>query len=379
MPLYELRDDYVEPVEATTFSEEGIRERDDLQRLLRDQLEVLVPEAMVIAEEFGSWTESRRRIDLLALDEDANLVVIELKRTEDGGHMELQAVRYAAMVSNMTFEQVVDAHSSYLAARNRDDDAEQLILDHLGWDEPDEDHFAQEVRIILAAAEFSKELTTSVLWLNERGLDIRCVRLKPYRLDDKLLVEAEQIIPLKEAEAYQVQVREKVARERSSRLRRAQGEWTGYYYVNVADGGHRSWEDCRRYGFLAAGNGAKFSKALRRLHPGDWVYAYQRGAGYVGFGEVTAPAVRAADFVTSDGKRLFDQELRQPGLKTHAGDPEREEWAVAVRWEKTLPIEQAKTFRGAFANQNAVCRLRDQTTLDFLAKEFGGREPEPQE
>lgn len=62
---------------------------------------------VVVSEEFGDWQDSRRRIDLLAIDQEANLVVIELKRTEDGGHMELQAIRYAAMVSTLTFEQVV--------------------------------------------------------------------------------------------------------------------------------------------------------------------------------------------------------------------------------------------------------------------------------
>ena len=51
---------------------------------------------LVVAEEFGDWEESKRRIDLLGLDRDATLVVIELKRTDDGGHMELQAIRYAA-------------------------------------------------------------------------------------------------------------------------------------------------------------------------------------------------------------------------------------------------------------------------------------------
>jgi hypothetical protein len=39
-----------------------------------------------------------------AADKQAWLVVIELKRTLDGGHMELQAIRYASMVSAMTFE-----------------------------------------------------------------------------------------------------------------------------------------------------------------------------------------------------------------------------------------------------------------------------------
>ena len=46
----------------------------------------IAPETLVISEEFGEWEDSRRRIDLLGLDKDARLVVIELKRTEDGGH-----------------------------------------------------------------------------------------------------------------------------------------------------------------------------------------------------------------------------------------------------------------------------------------------------
>ena len=61
-----------------------MQERRDLQRLLRENVEVIAPDTLVIAEEFGDWEDSRRRIDLLAIDRSANLVVIELKRTEDG-------------------------------------------------------------------------------------------------------------------------------------------------------------------------------------------------------------------------------------------------------------------------------------------------------
>jgi len=69
--------------------------------LLRDKPEALDPDLMIISEEFSEWDESARRIDLLGLDRQGTLVVIELKRVEDGGHMELQALRYAAMVSSM--------------------------------------------------------------------------------------------------------------------------------------------------------------------------------------------------------------------------------------------------------------------------------------
>jgi len=218
MAIYELREDGIEPISQTTFSNEGVRERGDLQRLLRERLDIVLSDTMVIAEEFGDWEESRRRIDLLALDKQANLVVIELKRTEDGGHMELQAIRYAAMVSAMTFEKAVTAHARFLKNLGHDDDdAQESILTFLEWDEPDEEEFAQDVRIVLVSEDFSKELTTAVIWLNERMLDIRCIRLKPYSLEGRLLVDVQQVIPLPEAAEYQVQMREKEQKKRSSR------------------------------------------------------------------------------------------------------------------------------------------------------------------
>lgn len=217
MAIYELTADKLEKIPETSFALEGIKERDDLQRLLREQIEILALDTMVISEEFGEWEDSRRRVDLLALDKDANLVVIELKRTEDGGHMELQAIRYAAMVSALTFGKVVEIYGRFLNKTGKDIDPETTILEFLEWDEIVEDEFAQEVKIVLASAEFSKELTTAVIWLNDNGLDIRCVRLRPYKEGDKVLLDVQQVIPLPEAEEYQVKIRDKVRLERVSR------------------------------------------------------------------------------------------------------------------------------------------------------------------
>ncbi len=228
MPLYELGNDEITVVAETTFAEQGIKEREDLQRLLRDQISIIAPNTLVIAEEFGEWDESRRRIDLLGLDKGANLVVIELKRTEDGGRMELQAIRYAAMVSTMTFDKAVELFSRYLADRDRDESAASLIMDFLGWTEIDEDGFAQDVKIVLASAEFSKELTTSVMWLNEHDLDIKCVRFRPYCYQGKVILDVQQVIPLPEVAEYQVQIREKKQKER---LARSQGKDRSTYSI----------------------------------------------------------------------------------------------------------------------------------------------------
>jgi hypothetical protein len=70
---------------------------------------------------------------------------------------------------------------------------------------------------VLVSAEFSKEVTTSVLWLNEHGLDIRCVRLRPYALDDRVILDVQQIIPLPEADSYTVQLKKKAEENRQGK------------------------------------------------------------------------------------------------------------------------------------------------------------------
>src|SRR5262245_6868395 len=113
MAIIMLTKDELVPLDDTTLAGEDFVEGRDLQRLIRRHIESIDQDLFVISEEFCEWVDSSRRVDLLCLDREANLVIVELKRTEDGGHMELQAIRYAAMVSPMTFPQLVDAHKRY--------------------------------------------------------------------------------------------------------------------------------------------------------------------------------------------------------------------------------------------------------------------------
>jgi hypothetical protein len=209
-----LTENELRKIEETSFSAVGTRERADLQRILQNQIGIIAPDTLIIAEEFDDWDDSRRRIDLLGVDKDANLVVFELKRTESGGHMELQALRYAAMVSTMTFDKAVEVYSDYLEKKSGNGDPQKNLLDFLNWETKDDDLFNQDVRIILVSAEFSKEITTTVLWLNDYRLDIRCIRIKPYKDGKRTLVDIEQVIPLPEADGYTIKVSEKNRQER---------------------------------------------------------------------------------------------------------------------------------------------------------------------
>ena len=298
MPLYEMTPDDFRPISQASFADLKVRERDDLQRLLRTQIDVLGDDLYVLTEEFGDWDDSRRRIDLLAIDPEANLVVIELKRTNDGGHMELQAIRYASMVSAMTFERAEQIHGEFLARIGAAaEEARTRMLTFLGWDEPDEEAFAPDVRIVLVSEDFGKELTTAVLWLREREIDIRCVRLRPYQDGEKRLIDVQQIIPLPEANEYQVQLREKEQVGRKKRAERYDVRlkfWEGL----VAVARHRDTRHANikpgAYGGIGAGSG------FRGL---DFNYVVKQEHG------VAELYIDRGDAV--ENKRIFDKLLSQ--------------------------------------------------------------------
>jgi hypothetical protein len=238
--LYEIREGGLVERPPSDFAALGLRERQDLQAYIFRNVEVLGEDLKVVAQEYGSWEDARRRLDLLALDRQGRLVVIELKRTNDGGHAELQALRYAAMISSMTFDDVVDAYAATLSTplgrevTGPEVDAREDLLAYLDITDGEPPVLGEDVRIIVVARDFGRELTTAVLWLNgfER-MDIRCIRLRPYDLDGRTLLDVEQVIPLKEAAEYQVRMRRKEAAVRGERVEGR--DWTPYIITTGND------------------------------------------------------------------------------------------------------------------------------------------------
>jgi hypothetical protein len=309
MPLYEMTPDSFRSISEASFANLKVRERDDLQRLLRTQIDVLGDDLYVLAEEFGEWEDSKRRIDLLAIDREANLVVIELKRTNDGGHMDLQAIRYASMVSAMTFERAAQIHGDFLTSIGEPStEAQSRMLAFLDWEEVEEENFGPDVRILLVSEDFGKELTTAVLWLRDRDLDIRCIRLRPYQDGEALLVDVQQIIPLPEAQEYQIQLREKEQVGRKKRVERH-------------DLRHKFWE-----GIVGVARNCKTRHA--NIKPGihHWLGA---SAGFRGFG---FNYVIAKDYATNElyidrgqveeNKRIFDElQAQKAEIEARFGAP----------------------------------------------------------
>ncbi|HAU5566848.1 TPA: hypothetical protein JD264_24030 [Serratia fonticola] len=232
MALYNISNKTLTPLDKTKFTIEGLLERYDLQEAIKNNIAILAPDCLVIAEEFSDWEDSRRRIDILAIDKQANLVVIELKRDEFGAHMELQALRYAAMISTMSFSKACEYYQDYLSKNGFEIDAKESILDFVELQDTELVEFGKDVRIILASAGFSKELTTTAIWLRDKGVDISCVKITPYNFKGEVLINAEQIIPVPELNEYQVRFREKRTEQIAS-LSKTEKDYSSYKYKGL--------------------------------------------------------------------------------------------------------------------------------------------------
>lgn len=145
----------------------------------------------------------------------------------------------------------------------------------------------------------------------------------------------------------------------------------GIYYVNIGEGDHRCWEDCKKYGFLAAGQHMKWSLPLRALEVGDIVVAYLKSHGYVGIGKVTNRAVRVNDFQLGS-KPLRDLPLKQSNIFDNS-DNDNSEFLLKVDWIKAVDKQNAKWQKKSklFTTQLIKASLDNQpTTLLFLEREF---------
>lgn len=197
-------------VKNVSFSDIGIRERNDLEAWVLANPEILGEKLLVVTSEFDRFDRSDRRLDVLALDEDGRLVVIELKLELTGSFADQQAVRYAAFCSTMTIKEVVQAHSRF--HKCSDEESRRAILAFLDVEELPE--LGNQPRIVLAGGELDdQELTSTVLWLRTFGVDISCVEIKPYRLPETnaLILVPRVIIPLPEARDYLIRVEQKQA------------------------------------------------------------------------------------------------------------------------------------------------------------------------
>lgn len=191
-------------MERTTFFNEKLRERYDIQEWVEKNPEIIEENLLIIGKEVP--LPSDIRIDLLAIDKNSNLVIIELKRDDSGRNIDWQAIKYASYCSNFTPTEIFRLYAEYLGTT--EDEAETRIEKFIEAENFEELNKSQ--RIILISKEFHSDVISAVLWLRDFGIEVSCVRFTPY-VDEigNLYITPTKIIPLPEAEDYLIKKEKK--------------------------------------------------------------------------------------------------------------------------------------------------------------------------
>lgn len=158
---------------------EALSETKDLEAWIVAHPEVLDATLKIVTTQFARWQSdsgaASERLDLLALAQSGELVVIELKLEKDR-NIHLQGITYAALVSGFTAETLASAHSDWLSKNGEPtthSEALNALRDHVG--EFDEE-LLQLPRVILVAESFPSQVITTVQWLSKVAsqLQIEC-------------------------------------------------------------------------------------------------------------------------------------------------------------------------------------------------------------
>jgi hypothetical protein len=200
-----------------SFSELGFSERNHLQEWLANQPDSLGEELLIIQKEFDGFDDTKERLDLLALDKQGSLVIIENKLDDSGRDVVWQCLKYASYCSVLSKTQIAEIYQRHLDKWDPGKDAKALICEFL-----DKEEFAEvainhgsDQRLIMVAAEFRKEVTSTVLWLLKHNVLVKCFKATPYQDGSNLFLTVEQLIPLPEAEELMIGISEKEVEEQT--------------------------------------------------------------------------------------------------------------------------------------------------------------------
>jgi hypothetical protein len=329
-----------------------------LENWLTEDISILGLDVLVIGRQ--QLTASGGKFDLLAIDRDGELHLFELKRDKTPREVVAQVLDYASWVAELGYDEISRIFEEHTSGKRR---LEEAFEERFGVPPPEALNQAHHLAVV--ASELDASTERIVTYLASQGVAINVLFFRYFVLDGHQYLGRTFLLDPGEADA---------SGSSSRATRKSKEPWNGQdFYVSLGEDERRTWDDCRRYGYVSGGGKPWFSNSLKQLAPGARVFVNIPGTGYVGVGPVTETVVPVTEFrVDVDGAEIpiLEADHKAPGMDEHADDPERAEYMVRVEWIATRDKADAIWKKGMFANQNTACKLRNRFTLEELTQAF---------
>lgn len=321
----------------------------DLQQWIWDDPTLLGSEVILIGREVE--VRSKKRLDLLGIDEDLNICIIELKRDMTAREVVSQVLDYASSIAEMTWADLDAICQKHFLCSASDRVRERFGVSPNG----DE---ALEPKMIIVASQLDEATERIAEFLTARGVAINALLFSTFQDGPQQFIAQSWLL---DPDRVEEQARSSKKPDKHPK--------SGFFFVNVGvkvEERKRSWKDNRTFGFLSVGGGLKYERKLATIPIGGQVFAWLNGAGYVGYGEVVSAATPISNFKQADGIPLDPALLEEPNILTDCDSSDYES-AIGIAWTKTLDPKDAVT---GWHSVLAVCSLNQPETLAILKSKF---------
>lgn len=347
----------------TKLALSSLKKENELEEMICQDISILNEQWLPIGRQVA--TAHGGIIDILAIDESGNLVVVELKKNKTPREVVTQAIDYASWVKTLDSAKIADIYKKYGKSINEAYDSLDEALKNKFNKSFGEDEINNAHQIVVVASELDLSTERIVKYLNDYEIPINTAFFNVFRDGENRYLSRAWLIDPAETQEH-------------ANLPKASDTepWNGEYYVSFGHNQGRHWDDALKYSFISAGGGRWYSKTLNQLSEGNRIWVNIPHTGYVAVGIVEEPAVMAKDFTikTETGEMpVLEVPLKASYHKQYAENEEKSEYFVKVRWLKSFPIKQAVSELGFFGNQNSVCKPRSSRwlfTVDTLKKKW---------
>ncbi len=334
-----------------------------LEDILDENISIASPNWLVIGRQVR--TDHGGFIDLLAIDRDANLVVLELKRDQTYRDIVAQVLDYGSWVAYLEDDRIAQIFDEYQkrSGNNRIQSIDEAFREKFGITMPDELNSAHELVIVAASLDPGTERVVRYL-ADEYSVRINAVFFRVFQDGDREYLS-------------RAWFRDPAEISVGPGDDSSGGEWNGEYYVSFGYD-NRVVQDGLKRGYVVAGGGSWYSRTLEMLQPEARIWVNVPGSGYVGVGIVCRTMQPVDDFTVRDdsGKEVLLIEVSDIAatLRRAAEDPDTADYLVGVNWLHTVDPSDAIREKGFFGNQNSVARPRAPKwnhTVERLKIRFG--------
>ncbi|WHY95406.1 endonuclease NucS domain-containing protein [Peribacillus simplex] len=271
-------------IKKVTFS--PIESERKLEKILVKDLSILSDDLLLIGRQVQ--TDYGKFIDMLAIDEEGNLHIIELKKNRTPREVVAQAVDYASWVQNLSYDRILKIYEEKNHGPLEEAFAEKF--DNALPEKLNDSH-----QIMIVSSQLDSETERIINYLsNNFDVPINAVFFRYFEESDQQFITRSWLLD------------PNIVEEKSSntKVESKKENWNKQdFVVNFEDGKYRNWGDAVRYGFVSAGNGRWYSKTLNQLFVGARIFCMIPKSGYVGIGKVIEAAKPIKDVVFSiDGQ-----------------------------------------------------------------------------